>query len=377
MLISLQQKFTFALLILLATASFPLSGIAQKTSSEPSQIQSDAQLTPVLPASKLEVVATSDHQWTGVAVSQSGRIFVNFPRWSDDVPISVAEIIDGKAIPYPNAEVNKWDEGLDPATHFVCVQAVYIDSQDSLWILDPANPQFKGVIPDGPKLVKIDLKTNTITNTFHFNADIAPERSYLNDVRIDTEHKFAYMTDSGIGAIIALNLKTGKAKRFLVKSPTTKSENVILTINGKKWLQNGNAPQVHSDGIAYDPKEDILYFQALTGRTMYAIPASLLRDFNLSPETIEKHVRAIGETGAADGLLFSPDNKIYISALEHNAVMRTTPAGEVELVVNSPEINWVDSFSLGPDNELYFTDSFINRMPSYKGPYKLYRIKLP
>lgn len=377
MLISLQQRLSFTLLIILAITSLPLNGFAQKTSTEPSQPQSDTQLPSVLPASKLEVVATSDHQWTGVAVSQTGRIFVNFPRWSDDVPISVAELVDGKAIPYPDAEMNMWHNGLDPATHFVCVQAVYIDRNNNLWILDPANPQFKGVIPDGPKLVKVDLKTNTITKTYHFDTNIAPEKSYLNDVRIDTEHEFAYMTDSGAGAIIALNLKTGKAKRFLVKSPTTKSENVILTINGKKWLQNGNAPQVHSDGIAYDPREDILYFQALTARTMYAIPASLLRDFDLSPETIEKHVRAIGQTGAADGLLFGPDNKIYISALEHNAVMRTTPTGKVETVVRSADINWVDSFSLGPDNELYFTDSFINRMPSYKGPYKLYRIKLP
>ena len=377
MRISLQQKRTFVLLIILTIASLPLNGFAQKPATAQSQAQPETQAPSVLPASNLELVATSDYQWTGVAVSQTGRIFVNFPRWSDDVPISVAELVDGKATPYPNAEINMWHNGLDPTTHFVCVQAVYIDGKNNLWILDPASPQFKGVIPDGPKLVKVDLKTNTITKTYPFSADVAPEKSYLNDVRIDTAHDFAYMTDSGLGAIIALNLKTGKAKRFLTKSPTTKSEDVVLTINGNKWLQNGNAPQVHSDGIAYDPKEDILYFQALTGRTMYAIPASVLRDFSLSPETVEKHVRAVGETGAADGLLFGPDNKVYISALEHNAVMRTTPSGQVEIVVSSPEINWVDSFSLGPDNELYFTDSFINMMPSYKGPYNLYRIKLP
>ena len=50
---------------------------------------------------QFEVLASSVKQWTGVAVSHEGRVFVNYPKWSDDVPVSVAEIIDGKAIAYP------------------------------------------------------------------------------------------------------------------------------------------------------------------------------------------------------------------------------------------------------------------------------------
>ena len=40
----------------------------------------------------LSSVVASDKQWTGVAVSQSGRVFVNYPFWSSNVPVSVAEI---------------------------------------------------------------------------------------------------------------------------------------------------------------------------------------------------------------------------------------------------------------------------------------------
>lgn len=47
-------------------------------------------------------VARSKRQWTGVAVSDSGRIFVNYPRWSDDVPVSVAELKNDKPVPYPD-----------------------------------------------------------------------------------------------------------------------------------------------------------------------------------------------------------------------------------------------------------------------------------
>ena len=64
---------------------------------------------------QLEVVATFNGPMpTGVTVSNSGRIFVNFPRWGDDVPFTVAELVKGKAVAYPNAEVNDWPGRLKP-----------------------------------------------------------------------------------------------------------------------------------------------------------------------------------------------------------------------------------------------------------------------
>lgn len=42
---------------------------------------------------------------TGVTVSRHGRKFVCFPRLGDNVPFTVAELRDGKPVPYPNAEV--------------------------------------------------------------------------------------------------------------------------------------------------------------------------------------------------------------------------------------------------------------------------------
>lgn len=56
---------------------------------------------------RLQQVAKFDHQVTGVTISEDGRIFVNFPRWTEDVPISVAEVMkDGSIKPYPNDEWN-------------------------------------------------------------------------------------------------------------------------------------------------------------------------------------------------------------------------------------------------------------------------------
>jgi hypothetical protein len=53
---------------------------------------------------KLQIVADfPDQQITGIAVSETGRMFVNLPRWSVDVPISVGEVKGGKITLFPRA----------------------------------------------------------------------------------------------------------------------------------------------------------------------------------------------------------------------------------------------------------------------------------
>jgi hypothetical protein len=121
----------------------------------------------VAAAAELQEVATfPNKQLTGVGVSvKSGRIFVNFPNWSDDHTISVAELVNGSPKPFPNEE---WNKPGNPASHFVCVQSVVVDDQDNLWILDPAAPKMQQIIKGGPNLVKVDLQTNQFVQTIPF-----------------------------------------------------------------------------------------------------------------------------------------------------------------------------------------------------------------
>ena len=61
---------------------------------------------------------------TGVTVSHQGRIFINFPKWGDEVPFTVSEIRDrGDAVPYPDEATNQTNPN-DPAAALVSVQSV-------------------------------------------------------------------------------------------------------------------------------------------------------------------------------------------------------------------------------------------------------------
>lgn len=73
-----------------------------------------------------QVFAFHDAMPTGVTVSETGRIFVNFPRWGDEVPYTVAELRNGKSVPYLNVEINHQDK-TRVSERFLSVQSVVAD----------------------------------------------------------------------------------------------------------------------------------------------------------------------------------------------------------------------------------------------------------
>lgn len=52
-----------------------------------------------------EVYHNDDFQVTGISVSKTGRLFVNFPRWSDHYLNAVVEVMpDGSMKPFPDEQ---------------------------------------------------------------------------------------------------------------------------------------------------------------------------------------------------------------------------------------------------------------------------------
>jgi sugar lactone lactonase YvrE len=316
-------------------------------------------------------VAESDKVWTGVAVSKEGRIFVSYPRWSDVHDISVAELTaGGKIIPYPDEKMNSWDPSLKPNGYFICVQSVYMDYENYLWILDPASPMIEGVVEGGPRLLKVDLEENRVIQKIIFGLPVAPKESYLNDVRVDTEKKFAYISDSGTGAIVVVNLETGNSRRVLHSHYSTKAEGISLVIEGNEFVLD-----VHVDGIALDPEREYVYYQALGSRNLYRIGSRWLRDETLREEDLGKMVEFVGTTGAADGIAFGRDGKLYLSSIEHNAIRRYDPeSGKTEVVLWDEKIRWPDSFSVTPEGTIYFTVSQLH-LDHPGEPYRIFRFR--
>jgi len=335
----------------------------------------------------LRQVHAFDGQVTGVAVAKDGRVFVNFPRWEKDVPVSVAEVMkDGTLRPYPDAAWNSWSN-LRPSSvgdHFVCVQSVTVDPQGFLWVVDPAAPGNDFVKPGGPKLVKIDLATNTVVKVIAFDEGVAPQGSYMNDVRVSPDGAHAYLTDSGQkGALIVVDVEAGTARRVLDGDPRTQPQpGVVPHVDGHELRRpDHRIPAFAADGIALDAAGQYLYWQDLVGTTLYRVPtAALLKE----GADVGAAVETLGTTNVADGLWMDGKGFLFITDPANNAVRMRAPDGTLSTVASDPRLRWPDSLAEGADGAIYVTASHIQDMAQFhehgsaqKGPWAMFRIAPP
>ncbi len=360
------QRNLSVLLGSIAALSLPTAALAQEPAASASQ-------------ASVERVAEFPHQVTGVTVSEDGRIFVNFPRWTEDSPVSVAEVMeDGTIAPYPNGEWNAWrnarKDEMTPDDHWVCVQSVVADGQGNLWVLDPAAPAQGFVVAGGPKLVRVDLATNEVAQTITFDETVAPQGSYLNDVRFSPDGSHAYITDSGVkGALVVVDLESGESRRVLDGHPSTQVEkDVVVEADGEPLRRpDGRGVEFSADGIALSPDGEHLYWQAIKGGTLYRIPTDTLETSGLSGEDLSGAVEEFGENGVADGLLIGRESgDMYVTAPEENAVklrdLGEGAAGTPTLLVQDERLRWPDTFAEGPDGTVYVTTSRIQDSAFFK-----------
>lgn len=318
------------------------------------------------------VYQNNDFQFTGISVSARGRMFLNFPRWSDKYLNAVVELMkDGSIRPYPDEEWNRWD--MKPATagnHFVCVQSVVADDAGSLWVVDAAAPLLASVVPGGAKVVQIDLGTNRVTRVFSMGADVVKPDSYLNDIRVDTKRNTAYLTDSGEGGIVVLDIRTGKAHRALDGDPAVKAQQgVSIGVNGKPVLDaKGKPPQFNSDGIALSHDGEYLYFQPITSNKLFRIRTELLRGGSTTSQGAGARAETFAPSFPVDGLWMDARDRLYLSNINESAVSRMNtrdPQHKIEKLASDPSLQWPDTFSEGPHGTIYITASHINDAPKY------------
>ena len=132
---------------------------------------------------------------------------------------------------------------------------------------------------------------------------------------------------------------------------------------------------MHADGIGLSPDRSWVYYQALTGRTMYRVPTKALRDATLSPDALAKQVERVTESGVSDGLIFDKAGNLYLSSLEENAINCLTPTHARRLVVKDARLRWPDSFALGPDGWIYVTTAQIHLGDAVSDPFRVWRFK--
>lgn len=345
------------------------------------------------PTGQLETIATFHGAMpTGVTVSHDQRIFVNFPRWGDDVPFTVAEIINGEAVAYPSIEINRPDS-LSPKQHFISVQSVVVDPANRLWVLDTGLGLPPGT-PGAAKLVGIDLETDRVSKVIVFSTDVVPPGTYLNDVRFDLRHGesgIALITDSSPASgngIIVVNLATEQSwRRLRGHESVAPVPGFVPIVEGRPLLIRTPGGEtrpfaVGSDGLALHADGQRLFYRPLSSRRLYSVSADALAERAVSDDSVAATIVDHGDIGfASDGLAADAEGRVYLTDYEDNAILIWHPDGSLETLVHDSRLLWPDTLCLALDGYLYVIANQLHRGAGFNAgadrrlrPYSLFRI---
>jgi sugar lactone lactonase YvrE len=282
---------------------------------------------PELPERALEEVASLDYPPGNIAVAADGRIFFTFHP-DGDPPVKVAELVNGKPVPYPNAELQQPREG---GPSFQTPLALRIDRQGRLWVLDHA-----GLGRGQPRLFAFDLATGALVRQHDFPSEIAGTLSMLNDFQVSPAGDRIYIAETSpvvqTPALIVYDTATQKSRRVLEGHPSVEARPFLLQAPGRDMRIYGLiALRIAVDSIALDRRGEWLYFGPLSGDRLYRIRTSDLADETISPQALGARVEDYGAKTISDGITTDEKDNVYLSDPEHSAVLVLGPGPEHRL----------------------------------------------
>lgn len=308
-------------------------------------------------SSSLEVVAELDMPPGNVAVSEDGRVFITFHPDAGPA-VKVAEIVDGRARPYPD---EAWQREREEA-FFHSPLSLRIDRQGRLWVLDLAEHGM-GI----PRIVAFDLATNELVHEHRFDSDVAPLGSHLNDFQVHPDGDRIYIADASIfrqsPAIVVYDVHRRRARRVLEAHESVLPEDYVITVEGEPQVKLGIfAIRPGVDSIALDRRGEWLYYAAMTSRYFWRVSTRDLGDERLSAAQLAGRVERLDGKTVSDGITIDDRDTIYVSNPEHSAVHTFDREGRIRTLFRDRRLRWPDGFSFGPRGYVYVTCSALQHV---------------
>lgn len=309
--------------------------------------------TPLLPASALEVVAELPTPPGNIAVSADGRVFVSLHPEAKPSQ-TLMELVAGQARPWPSAAAQ---------AQFTDVLGIRIDGQNRLWTLDNGGHGAKPV-----KLTAFDVASGQVVREILFDRALAGLGSHYNDLQVSADGRTIYIADASFfglkPALVLVDVASGRARRLLERHASVTPEKYIPVVQGRTMEAFGLvAIRPGVDSIALSRDDQWLYYAPITSEHLYRIRTRDLRDETLGPEQLAGQVETLAPKTMSDGITSDDQGRIYLSDLEHSAIVRYAPdTGAMETLIKTDRLRWPDGFSFGPDGWLYVTGSALHQV---------------
>lgn len=360
-----------------------------------------SEATPVLSESALDVVAELPMPLGNIAVSSRGRIFFSYhPEYNPF--FKILELKSNKqVVSFPSDEFQR---------KIITVLSLRVDTRDRLWLLDFANHGISG----SPRLYAFDLRAKDIMSTnYSFPSDVAGFGSMLNDFQVDPKGEYIYIADTSLvgasPALVVYSIAQQRSFRILDSHPSMFGLSAFINITATQDVMKFGplGVRINVDSIVLDRNGEWLYYGAMTGDKLFALPVAAIRDelqwisSNRSlgssastppPKSLTKAIKLVcSEKPVSDGLSIDGAGNIWMTAVEHSALVvavpfraksvtaEQPPAFSLVKAVQSPQLlRWPDGLSFGTDG-LYITSSalhlrFLGKNISANAPFHILRL---
>ena len=290
----------------------------------------------------------------GIKLNSKQEIFISIPRWHGGVPATLNKLVsvtNNVALfsPFPSFEGNL----IGSPTALQSVLGFEIDLEDNIWVLDQGRINNTAALPFSMKVIQYS-PSGAILKNFDLSSVTFPETSFLNDIVLDANGGFLYITDSGTPitpgvttrpGLIVININTNSITRVLDSDPSTMPDpSLWVTINGEHVVAE-SPMETGADGIALSCDKRTLYYTPLTSRELYAIDTAALQ---ANAANISQEIVKLGyKYSASDGLMCSQNGHMYLTAIELNGVLMQSD------ITPTPENFQFNVFSIVMQNNTY------------------------
>lgn len=332
--------------------------------------------SPLLPESALELVAELDVPPGNIAVSSGGRMFLTIHPESRPGAMKLVERVDGSLVAYP-------DEATQAS--LLTPLGVRIDSRNRLWVLDHARHG-----TGQARLLAFDLASNQQVQEVVFDRDAAPLGSMLNDLAIDADAETIFVSDVSFfrrrPAILVIDAGTGSVRRILQGHHSVEAQDWLIRTSTRPmtWFADVLTLRAGVDGIALSPDGEWLFYAAMNHTHAFRLRIADIRNTSLNSPALAANAEAFGRKPLSDGLIADGAGNLLITDVEHGAVHRLSPSGELETLIRSSRIRWADGMSDAADGSVYLTDSALqdvmfrtHEQIAAAAPYHIYRFRPP
>lgn len=309
--------------------------------------------------------------------SYKTRVFFTVHPESHPTGDKLLEIVDGKAVPYPDALAQK--------TLFNTVLGVYIDKQNRLWTIDHGNHATEDV-----KLLAFDLKTNKLVHEHIFPSSVAEWLSFFNDLTVSPDGKYVFVADVSFWrqspSIAVYDVAQKKSYSRLDNHASVSAQNWVPKNPTKEMCFFGGLAclKAHVDGLDCDAEGKYLYYATMAHEGLYRISIKTLTDEKLTAKEVEASVEFVAKKPLSDGIRLDKAGNVYITDIDHQGVSVVTPKRELKTLIKDKRIRWADGLSFAGDGWCYLADSAIpdqmlmskDHMKA-KAPYYIFRFKTP